>query len=275
MYNLVVVAGGTSGIGFAFSKEIAKSTKHLVLIGRDESKFLSKKSQITEKSPSIILDFFECDIIDEELCRSTLKKIHEKYGNLDLLVNSAGIARPNYFDKIAYPSFDYTVKTNLYGTRNINLAAIPYFNIRGGQIINISSVAGVIGIFGYTDYAASKFAIIGFSEVLRQELMSQKIDVKVLCPPDTYTEGFIVENTTKPFQTIALSKSAKVLSADYVAHKLLRSLKKNSFLIIVGFESRFMYWFKRNFPRSFEKLVISKIKKAEKKQRKSIKKREA
>ena len=105
------------------------------------------------------------------------------------------------------------MKINLYGARNAIAALLPHMRNQGGHIVNVSSIAGLIGVFGYTDYCASKFGLIGFSEALRSELDSQGIMVSVLCPPDTDTPGLAEENLTKPPETLAVSESACVMPA--------------------------------------------------------------
>jgi short-subunit dehydrogenase len=103
-------------------------------------------------------------------------------------------------------------------------------------------------VFGYTDYCASKFAIVGFSEALRSELKPHGITVSVLCPPDTDTPGFETENLTKPEETRAISSTAKVLSPAAVADHLLRGMARAEFLIIPGFDSRLGVLAKRFVP---------------------------
>src|SRR5438477_366286 len=106
----------------------------------------------------------------------------------------------------------------------IGLAAAKRFAAGGAHVAIFArrraSLAGLIGVFGYTDYCASKFAIVGFSEALRSELKPHGIMVSVLCPPDVDTPGFAVENTTKPPETVAISEGAKPMTPDEVAAEL-------------------------------------------------------
>ena len=125
----------------------------------------------------------------------------------------------------------------------------------GGYIVNTSSMAGLIGVFGYTDYCASKFALVGFSEALRSELKPHGITVSVLCPPDTDTPGFATENQTKPEETRAISATAKVVSPDAVADELLRGMARERFLIIPGFDSRLGVLAKRFVPGVVQRVM--------------------
>ena len=110
------------------------------------------------------------------------------------MINSAGIQYPDYFERIPFDVFDQTVRTNLYGIWNVLAALVPAMKGSGGHIVNVSSIAGFMGVFGYTAYSATKFGVIGFSEALRSEMRPHGIRVSVLCPPDTDTPGLAQEN---------------------------------------------------------------------------------
>jgi short-subunit dehydrogenase len=133
----------------------------------------------------------------------------------------------------------------------------------GGYIVNVSSIAGFIGLFGYTDYSASKFAIIGFSEALRSELKRYGITVSVLCPPDTDTPGFHEENKTKPEETKAISGSAKLMQPDEVARALLSGMRKEARHIIPSFDGKLIFLLKRLLPGLVEFVMDSTIKKVQ------------
>ena len=118
-----------------------------------------------------------------------------------------------------------------------------------------ASLAGLIGVFGYTDYSASKFALVGFSEALRSELKAYNITVSVLCPPDTDTPGLAIENRTKPEETRAIAAAAKVMSPDAVADALIRGMARRTFLIIPGVDGRLSVLAKRLFPGVVERIM--------------------
>jgi short-subunit dehydrogenase len=131
----------------------------------------------------------------------------------------------------------------------------------GSTIVNISSFSGLLGTFGYSSYAASKYAVIGLSEALRNELSPRNIRVSVLCPPDTDTPQLAEENRHKPPETKALSGKAGLLSPEFVAASLFRGLKKGKFIIIPGLQSRLIYLLKRLFPSVVYAMIDSTIRK--------------
>jgi short-subunit dehydrogenase len=134
------------------------------------------------------------------------------------------------------------------GVRNVSAAILPYMKQEGGHIINTSSMAGFIGVFGYTDYCASKFAIVGFSEALQQEVRRHKICISVLYPPDTLTPGFDVEEQTKPKETRAISGNAKLLTPEQVASALVKQIPRQKFHILPTLDGKVSHILKRWAP---------------------------
>jgi len=118
-----------------------------------------------------------------------------------------------------YQQFDDTLKTNLYGIWNVCSVLVPHMKVKGGVIINVSSMVGFLGVFGYCDYAASKFAIVGFSESLKSELKKYNISVQVLCPPDTDTPALPLKISQSPRKPRPSRQNAKVMSSDAVAKR--------------------------------------------------------
>jgi len=157
-----------------------------------------------------------------------------------------------------------TQRVNLHSCWSTASALVPHMKARGGYIVNTASLAGIIGVFGYTDYCAAKFALVGFSEALRSELKAYDITVSVLCPPDTDTPGFAAENQTKPAETKAVSAFARVLSADAVARTLLRGMARGRFLIVPGIDSRLAALVKRLWPSVIEGVTDRQVRRVRK-----------
>ena len=110
-----------------------------------------------------------------------------------------------------------------------------------GAVVNISSQAGFVGVFGYSAYGASKYAVRGLSDVLRAEMKPLGIHVSVVFPPDTQTPQLDFEAPLKPPETKAIAGSAKVLSADHVAQSILKGVRKGRYIIIPGLEGKLFY----------------------------------
>lgn len=160
----------------------------------------------------------------------------------DYLFNFAGIAHPGYFQELPIDIFRRTMEVNFFGTLHTAKVIAPLMMARRqGHIINTSSVAGLVGVFGYSAYGASKFAVKGFSDVLRSEMHPYGVRVSVLFPPDTDTPQLAYEDPFKPAETRALSGNVKVMSPETVARQLLAGVKRGRYLIIPGLESKLVY----------------------------------
>ena len=264
--KIVYVVGGSSGIGFSIARMLASEGSHVMIFARDRDRLEHASEQIAScrTSKPQRFSFMQMDVSSKEEVEAVMSEAVSQFGVPEVLVNSAGVARPLRFENITYEQFDQTMKINLYGTRNTISALLPHMKKLGGYIVNISSMSGLIGIFGYTDYSASKFALIGFSEALRSELGPYGITVSVLCPPDTDTPGLQEENKTKPEETRAIAAKAKLMHPDEVARALIKGMKKHRFLIIPNFEARMIFMGKRLFPSIVEFLMNRDIRKVQK-----------
>jgi len=149
---------------------------------------------------------------------------------------------------------------NYFGTVYITKAVLAGMLTRGsGHIINISSMAGYLGVFGYSAYGATKFAVAGFSEALRAELKPQGIRVSVVFPPDTDTPQLAYEEPFKPAETKAISGNAKALSADLVARSILKQAERGHYMIFPGIDSRLFYLLNSKMPKSLVFAILDKM----------------
>jgi 3-dehydrosphinganine reductase len=262
--KIVYVVGGSSGIGLSTAKLFAKAGAHVIIFARRKEVLKKALAEIESCAASKRGQRFDCkplDITDNKLVGKVMREALANFGVPNVLVNCAGRAFPRYFEDITYEQFDDTMKTNIYGIRNVTAALLSAMKEKGGQIVNVSSMCGFLGVFGYTDYSASKFAVVGFSEALKSEVKASGIDVSVLCPPDTDTPGFETENLTKPDETRAISAGAKIMPPDEVAAAMIVGMEKKKFIIIPGFDGKLTYLMKRLLPAVVEKFMDSAVKK--------------
>lgn len=250
------ITGGSSGIGLAVAKELVRRRADVLLIARDKDRL----EQAAKVLKSVLVDSSDrserqhrvatlpLDVGNPEQVKSLLLRAVQEFGEPDFLLNSAGEAYPDYFDRIPDALFEQTIDVHLKGTWYVTRTLLPYLKKNRGVIVNVSSIAGLVGVFGYTAYSAAKAGVIGFSEAIRSELSCEGVRVAVLCPPDTDTPGLERENRTKPPETKAVSAKAGVLKPEKVAQDLFRGLSKGEFLIVPGLEARFTSWVARHMP---------------------------
>ncbi len=255
----VFILGASTGIGFALACELAKHNNTLCLFARDEKKLERAKNQIEQTAAKGPCHIFSADAKNYEALKSTLETVVKEIGAPDIMINCVGRAYPDHFENITPEMMQDTMQTNFGSIWNAAHIIVPFMKVKGGKIVNTSSVAGFMGVFGYADYSASKFAIIGFSEVLRQEVAKYNIDVQVICPPDTDTPGYEAENRSKPEETKKISESGKVLSPEEVARQAIKGIESGKFIILPGIDSKLSYWLKRYSPFILDGIISRAI----------------
>jgi 3-dehydrosphinganine reductase len=247
----VYVVGGSLGIGLAVAQRVAALGAEVTIFARRREPLEQAAAAVRAacRRPSQTVAWRQLDVTDHEQVTATMQRLVAERGAPEVLINCAGRAYPRRFEDVTYAQFADTMLVNLHGCWNTIQALLPHMQARGhGYIVNTSSIAGLIGVFGYADYCASKFALVGFSEALRSELKPHGITVSVLCPPDTDTPGFATENLTKPEETRAISATTKVLPPAAIADALLRGMARRRFLIIPGRDGRLGVLAKRLLP---------------------------
>ncbi len=264
--RIAFIPGGSSGIGLAIAKDLYQNGAHVMIFSRNEERLIDaiKTIKNAKQHHAGRADFRQLDISDEEAVGKIMEESVESFGVPDILINCAGRSYPHYFENITYQQFDETMKINLYGIWNVVSVLFPFMQKSGGHIINVSSLAGFIGVFGFTDYAASKFAVIGFSEALRSEGKQYGIKVSVLCPADTDTPAFEVENKTKPPETAAVSEAASLFKPEDISKAVLKKIDSDTFLIMPRFMPKMTYYLKRFFPGMVEWVMDRIIQKVQK-----------
>lgn len=190
MNKLAIITGGTRGIGKQIALTFAKEGYNIAINYRTENEDLKNtKKEIEENNVKCFT--FQGDVTNFKDCEQFVKQIVEEFGNIDVLVNNAGITRDTLLMRMKEEDFKQVIDTNLIGTFNVTKNVISYMmKAKNGRIINISSVVGISGNAGQTNYSASKAGIIGFTKSLAKEVASRNITVNAVAP------GFIETQMT-------------------------------------------------------------------------------
>ncbi len=243
--KLVLITGGSSGIGRAIAEEVIANGGSAVLLARKREMLDETKNQIEGKmiSEGQKVLTITADVTDFPQLESSLISFINEHTLPDIIINSAGVAHPGKFTTLPLDIFHWMMDVNYFGTVNILKILVPLMQKRrSGTIVNISSVAGFIGVYGYTAYGASKYAVAGFTDALRSELKPYNIDVSIVFPPDTNTPQLEYEKKLKPFITGEIAGSAKLMDAKIVAKEILKQVLKKKYLILPGSEGKLLYF---------------------------------
>lgn len=189
--KVAVVTGGTGGIGLAIASTFLDQGAKVILLGTNPEKGAKAVSALNEKTQAENCFFQQVDIKSTPNVEECLKNVLAQFGAVDILVNNAGITRDQLLMKMSEEDWDEVLAVNLKSCYNTcRVLMRPMLKARSGRIINISSVVGLTGNAGQTNYAASKGAIIAFTKSLALELASRNILVNCIAP------GFIETNMT-------------------------------------------------------------------------------
>lgn len=188
--KVALITGGSRGIGKEVAKEFAKNGYDLAInYVSDNTKVEELESEFKSLGAQTL--FIKTDVTNFDDCNQMTKKVIEKYGEIDVLINNAGITKDNLLIRMKEEDFDNVININLKGTFNVTKNVVPFMiKQKYGKIVNISSVVGVVGNAGQCNYAASKAGIIGFTKSLAKELASRNIQINAVAP------GFIQTDMT-------------------------------------------------------------------------------
>ena len=192
--KVVIITGASRGIGKSIAKGFFDNNCKVALISRNKKDLIDTKNVIGAKSNNIQL--FPCDISNFSDVQNVIDKVIKYYGNINILINNAGITKDNLILRMKEEDWDTVVDVNLKGCFNTVKAVVKQMiRNKKGNIINISSVIGLIGNAGQTNYAASKAGIFGLTKSLAKELGSRNITVNAIAP------GYVETSMTEKLST--------------------------------------------------------------------------
>ena len=242
---------------------LVKRGAKLALIARDQKKLAAVKHELTADAPGdTIVEVFSCDVSDADAVDKTIIEIAGALGPPDILINSAGILRESHFQNQTLDTFREVMDINYFGALHCIKAVLPYFmEKKSGRIVNVSSLAGLFGVFGYAAYCSSKHAVIGLSSAIRAELKPRNIIVQVVCPPEFESPMVDDINTYRSYENARMAKTLPVMTAETVADAMMKGIEKNRYMIITGAPGRITVCLERMFPWLGRYVIDSRIKK--------------
>ena len=185
MFNLkdkiAIITGASQGIGKSTAKIFSNAGAHVVCLARNKKKIQHLVDQISKDGNSA--SYIPCDISDSNLFSKAVKSVVEDFGKIDILVNNAGITRDSLLIRMKEDQLDEVLNTNLKGAFYGSKAVLrSMMKNKYGRIINITSIVGIQGNSGQSNYAASKAGLIGFTQSIAKEVASRGITVNCIAP---------------------------------------------------------------------------------------------
>ncbi|MBW4081023.1 SDR family oxidoreductase [Paenibacillus sp. S150] len=217
--KVVVITGASSGIGALTAQMLSKRGAVPVLLARSEDKLKETAAGIPG-----VFGLYACDVTDGAQVAGTFAEILRVYGRIDILVNNAGYGKFAAFTEMEPREFDDMMNVNYMGIVRCTKAVVPHMLERGsGQIVNVASMAGKIGTSRAVAYTATKHAVLGFTNALRQELRTNGIIVSAVNPGPIATDFF---RTADPSGNYEKSVSRIMMTPEHVSSKIVKLIEK-------------------------------------------------
>lgn len=186
-----IVTGGSRGIGAAICKRFAEQGANIALLYAGNTQ-KAEETKAALQEMGVKAEAYQCNVADAEQVAAVCKQIIKDFGGADILVNNAGITKDKLVPMMKVPDFDSVVDTNLKGAFYMIKQLYPVFmKQKSGKIINISSVSGLMGNPGQTNYSASKAGLIGLTKSVAKELASRNVNCNAIAP------GFVATDMTE------------------------------------------------------------------------------
>ena len=248
--KVVIITGGSSGLGRALAARLLRRGASLALIARNPAKLAAVRDELSRDLPEgRRIGIYSCSVSDPVCVEKTVRAIALEMGPPSILINCAGIIHESRFEDQTLETFHDTMSVNFYGALHCIQAVLPYFKQQaGGRIVNISSMGGLMGVFGYTAYCSSKHALNGLTHALRTELAPMNIIVQLVCPGEFDSPMADKLNTYRSAENKAMVFTIPIMRTKRVADAVVKGIEKNRYMIIPGPMARLIDCFARWFP---------------------------
>lgn len=250
--KVVVVTGGSEGIGKALVEAFLQQGAKVATCGRNYDKLYQLQSTHTGQP----LFIHTADVSKEQDCRQFIDQVIQSFGTIDILINNAGVSMRALVQDLELDTIRKVMDINFWGTVCCTKFALSHIMKNKGTIVGVSSIAGYRGLPGRSGYSASKFAVHGWLEALRTELLESGVNVMWVCP------GF----TSSNIRNAALNKKGqshgespmdegKMMSAEECAQHIIKAIVKRKRTIVLTFTGKETVLLNRFFPSLADKLV--------------------
>ena len=258
--QVVIITGASSGIGKALAFEMGGQGAIVIITGRNQANLNEAAAAL--EAAEIQNHAIVCDSSSEEQTRKMIQEVIDRFGKIDLLINNAGISMRSMFETIDLHVLKQVMDINFWGTVYATHAALPYLKQSKGGIIGISSIAGYRGLPVRTGYSASKFAMNGFLEALRTELIGTGVHVLTACP------GFTASNIRNASLTgdgsisgESMREEEKMMSAEEVAIEIRKAYQSKKKTLILTFQGKLTVFLNKWLNGFMDNLVYNNLKK--------------
>ena len=256
--KVVVITGGSSGIGKAMAEVFAKNGSRVLITGRNKEDLLQVQQSLKTKSLKVAI--LQADVSSENDNRLMVEEALRLFGQIDVLINNAGISMRALFEEFDLEAFKKVMDINFYGAVFATKYALPHIIKSKGSIVGISSINGKRSTPARSAYSASKFALEGFLETVRTEVMKRGVHVLVASP------GFTASNIRKRSLTKdgtpqgdSPRKEQEMMTSEEVAARIYRAVVNRKRDLILTTKGNLAVWINKWWPSLADKLVYNEL----------------
>jgi NAD(P)-dependent dehydrogenase (short-subunit alcohol dehydrogenase family) len=257
--RLCLITGAASGIGRATARAAAARGAELFLTDIAADGLERTAAEIREAGGAVG-HAAPADLAEHDQVVALAERIHGEHGSMDVVMNIAGVSTWGPIERLSHDDWRRMIEVNLMGPISVLECFVPPMIEagRGGQIVNVSSAAGLFGLPWHAAYSASKFGLRGVSEVLRFDLRRHGIGVTLVCPGAVRTplvgtvEIVGVDRDHPTMKKMVASFERRATSPERVADLIIRGVERDRYLVFTSRDIRFGYWLQRKFSPPYE-----------------------
>lgn len=256
--KVVIITGGSSGIGKALATYFGKKGSKILITGRDNDALTETVDEL--RNAGITIESFQADVARETDNKQMAAAALLHFGRIDVLINNAGISMRALFEDVDLGVIKKVMDINFYGVLYATKYCLPEIKKNKGSVVGISSIAGYRGLPGRTGYSASKFALNGFLEVLRTELLHSDVHVLTACP------GFTASNIRKRSLTKDGNAQGdsprveeKMMTADECARHIYNATVKRKRTLVLTAQGKMVVWLNKWMGALADKIVFNSM----------------
>ena len=260
---VILITGGTSGIGRACALEFGRAGYQVVITGRDQARLADMAQALAAAGITHLT--VQADVGERTAAARAVQATIDRFGRLDVLLNNAGLSMRARFQDTDLNVLEQLMQTNFFGTVYSTKFALPHLLESKGSIVGISSIAGFRGLPGRTGYSASKFAMNGFLEALRTELLGQGVHVLLAAPG--FTESNIrraaLAADARPHNEAPRRDEGQMMSSEEVARRLLLAVRRRQRTLVLTGLGKLTVFLNKWLPGLTDRLVLNNFRKEE------------
>lgn len=248
----VIVTGGTDGIGKALVDRLLARGANVITCGRNHDKLYSIQTQYANRPFAAI----PADVSVDTDCKKVVDTAVTLFGGIDILINNAGISMRALFNDADITTLQKVMDINFWGAVYCTKYALPYILRTKGSIVGVSSIAGYRGLPGRSGYSASKYALQGWMEALRTELLQSDVNVMWVCPGFTQSNirNVALNNTAQPHGESPMDEQS-LMTADECAIHILDAIERRKRTLVLTGQGKQTVWLNRLWPSLADKLT--------------------